>query len=247
MTRNIITAFIALLFVLVSFETASFAQTVKLTPKEQVYKRAGNIVGEKKSFKIRRPIATAATPELSKKITALIDPVNVLEINIKEETNEHQWLYEADYEEVYNEGGILTMMFWMEGSAAYMSSVTKYVVIDTVNGRRLSPADVFIDLPALTAAVKKKQDARVEEGILDIKTRPDWDPKEDPRYLFQYTDFTEKELSNFVVDMAGVAFFYEFGFGNAIKALAPDGEFRFTWAEISPFIKRDGLLGRFAR
>jgi hypothetical protein len=235
------------LFVSFIFAAAGFAQTVKITPKEQIYQRAGNIVGEKKSFKIRRPIATAANAELSKKITAAIDPVKVLDINIKEETHEHQWLYEADYEEVYNDNGILTLGVWMEGSAAYMSSVTKYVVIDTVNGRRLSPADVFIDLPALAAATKKKQDARVEEGILDIKTRPDWDPKEDPRYLFEYTDFTEKELSNFVVDMAGDAFIYEFGFGNAVKALAPDGELRFSWAEISPFIKRDGLLQRFAR
>jgi hypothetical protein len=247
MTRNIITIFTALLFVSLSSAAAASAQTVKITPKEQVYKRAGNIVGEKKSFKIRRPIATAATAELSKKITAVIDPVKVLGINIKEETTEYQWLYEADYEEVYNDNGILTMMFWMEGSGAYMSSVTKYVVIDTVKGNRLSPADIFVDLPALTAAVKKKQDARVEEGILDIKKRPDWDASEDPRYLFQYTDFTEKELSNFAVDMAGVAFFYEFGFGNAVKALAPDGEFRFSWAEIAPYIKRDGLLGRFAR
>ncbi len=225
----------------------AFAQAVKVTPKEQVYKRAGNIVGEKKSFKIRRPIATAANPELSRKITAAIDPANVLEINIKEETTEYQWLYEADYDEIYNDNGILTMMLWMEGSGAYMSSVTKYVVIDTVNGKRLSPEDVFVDLPGLTAAVKKKQDARVEEGIADIKKHPDWDPNEDPRHLFEYTDFTEKELSNFVVDMAGVAFIYEFGFGNAIKALAPEGEFRFSWAEIAPFIKRDGLLARFVR
>jgi hypothetical protein len=237
----------ALLFVLSIFTVAGFAQTVKLTPKEQVYKRAGNVVGEKKTFKIRRPTITAGKPAYLKKINAAIDPVKVLDINIKEELTEYQWLYEADYEEIYNQNGILTLMVWMEGSSAYMSSVVKYIVVDTVKGERLSPADVFVDLPGLTAATKKKFEATIEEGILDIKNQPDWDPKEDPELLFESTDFTEKDLSHFRIDNAGVAFLYDFGFPHVIRALEPDNELRFSWAEILPFIKRDGLLGRFTR
>lgn len=247
MTKTLMNVFTSFVIISTLFAVSAYAQTVKITPKEQVYTRKAPIVGFKKTFKIRRPIATAATPELSKKITAAIDPVNVLEIDLQEELTEMQWLSEADYEEVYNEGGILTMMIWMEGSAAYTDGVTKYVVIDTVKGTRLAPADAFIDIEALIAAVKKKQDAEVEKTIAEIKKHPEWAADDDPKRLFEYTDFTDKDLTNFAVDMAGVAFFYDYGFPNVARALEPEGELRFSWAEISRFIKRDGLLGRFAR
>ncbi len=237
----------SLLFVFALFTVSTVAQTVKITPKEQIYTRKAPIVGFKKTFKIRRPIATAANAELSKKITAAIDPVKVLEIDLKEELTEIQWLSEADYQEVFNRDGVLTMMFWMEGSGAYTDGVTKYVVIDTAKGKRVSPAEVFIDLDSLVAAVKKKQNAEVEKTVAEIKKNPAWVADDDPKLLFEYTDFTVEDLTNFAVDMAGVAFFYDYGFPNVIKALEPDGELRFTWAEIKPFIKRDGLLGRFAR
>ncbi|HMQ03437.1 MAG TPA: hypothetical protein PKD26_05940 [Pyrinomonadaceae bacterium] len=236
----------ALLLLLFIFVSGSAAQTVKISPKVQVYTRKAPIVGFKKTFKIRRPAAAAATAELSRKITALIDPVRVLEIDLKEELTETQWLSEADYEEIFNQDGILSMMLWMEGSAAYTDGVTKYVVIDTVKGTQVTPKDVFNDIPALIAAVKKKQDAEVEKAISDIKKDPEWGDS-DPKQLFEYTDLTEKDLANFVVDKAGVAFFYDYGFPNVVKALEPDGELRFSWAEITPFLKRDGLLGRFAR
>jgi len=47
--------------------------------------------------------------------------------------------------------------------------------------------------------------------------------------------------------MAGVAFFYDYGFPNVLKALEPEGELRLSWAEVKPFIKKDGLLTRFVR
>lgn len=235
------------LFLICFFAVAGFAQTVKITPREQTYTRAKPISGYKKTFKIRRPVATAANAELSKKITAAIDPVKVLEINLPEELTEIQWLSEADYEEVFNQDGVLTMMLWMEGSAAYTDGVTKYVVIDTAKGTRATPADVFVNLDSLIAAVKKKQVAEVAKSVAEIKKDPEWAADEDPKRLFEYTDFTDKGLTNFAVDRAGVAFFYDYGFPNVIKALEPEGELRFSWAEIKPFIKRDGLLGRFAR
>ena len=158
-----------------------------------------------------------------------------------------QWLSEADFQEVFNKDGVLTIMLWMEGSAAYTDGVTKYVVIDLASGDRLTPAAAFIDLPGLLSAVKKKQAAEVEKAIRDIKADPEFPKDQDPKELFEFTSLEEKDLDYFAVDMAGVAFFYDYGFPNALKALEPEGEFRLSWAEVKRFIKPDGLLARFVR
>lgn len=238
----------ALLAFFVLFVASLTAQTVTITGQKKVYTRAKPIIGFKKTFTIRRPVARAATPALSRKITAAIDPVNVLGINIREELTEIQWLSEADFQEVFNEQGVLTMELWMEGSAAYTDGVTKYVVVDVASGNRLKPSDVFTDIPGLIAAVKKKQDAEVEEAIKTIKANAEFAAAEgDAKQLFEYTAFEEKNLENFAVDRAGVAFFYDYGFPNAVKALEPEGELRLSWSEVKPFIKPGGLLARFIR
>jgi hypothetical protein len=239
--------FIALFAFSILFVASVTAQTVTITGQKKVYTRVKPISGYKKTFTIRRPIAKASTPALSRKISAAIDPVNVLEINIREEQTDTQWLSEADFEEVFNKDGVLTMMLWMEGSAAYSDGLTKYVVIDLKTGNRITPADVFNDLPGLIVAVKKKQDAEVAKAVKDIKADPEFPKDQDPKELFEYTGLEEKDLDNFAVDMAGVAFFYDYGFPNALKALEPEGELRLSWSEIKPFIKQDGLLARFVR
>ena len=242
--RNI---FVALLAFVIMFVAPATAQTVTVTGQKKTYTRVKPISGFKKTFTINRPIANASTPALSKKITALIDPVNVLEIDLKEELTEVQWLSEADFEEVFNERGVLTMMLWMEGSGAYSDGVIRHVVVDVAKAERLSPSAAFIDLPGLIAAVKAKQDAEVEKAIKEIRANPEFPKDSDPKSLFELTNFEEKDLGNFAVDMAGIAFFYDYGFVNAIKALEPEGELRLSWAEVKPFIKQDGLLARFVR
>ena len=243
--RNICIALIAFG---VLFAASVTAQTVTITGQKKVYTRVKPISGYKKTFTIRRPIARAATPALSRKITAAIDPVKVLEINIKEELTEMQWLSEADFAEVFNNQGILTVELWMEGSGAYTDAVTKYVVVDVGKGERLTPSAAFVDLPGLIAAVKKKQAAEIEKAIIDIKANPEFAAADDDaKRLFEETNFEQKDLENFAVDMAGVAFFYDYGFPNVIKALEPEGELRLTWDEVRPFLKPGGLLARFVR
>lgn len=238
-TRFLVSIISCLIFVL-----GVDGQAITVTSKTQVYTRKKPIMAEKKTFRVRRPIVQAATPAISRKINAAIDPVNVLGIDIREELNDVQWLYEADFQEVYNDKGILTLSIWMEGSGAYPSGVTKYVVIDAAKGERVKPSDIFHDIPGLIAAAKKKQAARIEEAVKQIRTDPDWSNEDDARRLFEDTDFTEEDLSNFAIDMAGVAFDYDYGFPHVIKALEPDGELRFSWDEIKPFIKPGSLLAK---
>ncbi len=220
------------------------AQKVVVTGKTQTYTRPKPISDYKRTFSIRRPTVKASTPALSRTITALIDPVRVLEIDLKEEMGEIQWLSESDFSVVYNDRGMLTVMLWMEGSGAYSDGVTKYVVVDTTTGRRQSAADVFTDLEGLARLVKKKQDAAIAEAIKVMKAEPDFGDG-DPKQLFENTNFEAKDLEGFAADMAGVAFFYDYGFPHVIQALEPESELRLSWAEIKPFIRNDGLLARF--
>lgn len=220
------------------------AQQVTVTGRKQVYTRQKPITGFKKTFTIRRPVVAASTPALSRKMSAAIDPVKVLGINLQDELTESQWLHEADFEVVFNERGMLTVMLWMEGAGAYSDGVTKYAVVDTEKGVRLSPGDVFTDLNGLISVVKAKQDTEVAAAIKEIKANPEFGDG-DPKELFEYTDFKMEDLVNFAADAAGVAFFYDYGFPHVLKALEPEGELRLSWTEIKPFIRKDGLLARF--
>jgi hypothetical protein len=235
--------FIVLVAMITLGSIAGLAQTVIIIPTKQVYRRPKPQHDFKRTFTIKRPIARASTPALSKKITAAVNPEKVLEINIKEEINEYQWLEEAGYKILYNQQGLLCMELWMTGTAAYPDSVTKTVVVDIAKGNRVAITDVFKDLATLAPLVRSKQKAEVEKATKEMKSDPDADPEQ----LFSETNFKVEDFGQFAVDAKGVSFLYDYGFPHVLEALQPDGRYHFTWNELRPFIRTDGLLARFVR
>ena len=232
------------LFVLAAL--SAFGQTVVVTKKKTVYRRPKPMVDFKRTFTVTRPVVKAATPALSRKITAAVSPETVLELNIKEELGEMQWLEESDFETVYNKNGILCIRQWMTGTAAYPDSVTKYAIVDTKTGLKLKIQGMFSNLDALAVKLKKLQTAEVKKAILEFKKDPE-NADADPEQLFESTDLTANDLDQFSISDDGVTFYYDYGFPHVLQALQPDGEFKLTWAELKPFIRRDGLLARFIR
>lgn len=222
------------------------AQTVVITPKKTVYRRPKPIVDFKRTFTIRRPIAKSSTPALSRAITSVISPERVLEINIKEELGKYQWLEEADYKVKFNRDGILSVNLWMTGTAAYPDSVERYVTLRTSDARVLKAADLFSDLAALAAKVRKMQRAEVAAATSEIKKDPE-SADVDAGQLFEETKFTAGDLNSYFIDDAGVTFVYDYGFPHVLAALEPAGEYRLSWNELKPYIKRGGLLARFIR
>ena len=218
-------------------------QTVVITPKKTVYRRPKPQIDFKKTFTVRRPIAKAATPALSRKITAAISPEKVLELNIREELSEYQWLEETDYKVLFNQSGVLCVELWMTGTAAYPDSVTKRVVVNIATGSPVRPVDVLKDLPSLAKMVRKAQLAEIAAAKKKMKSDPDASPEE----LFGETNFTVEDFKDFSVDAKGVTFYYDYGFPHVLQALQPDGEFHFSWAQLKPFVRTDGLLARFVR
>lgn len=223
--------------------SAVAAQTVVITPKKTVYRRPKPQVDFKRTFTVRRPVAKASTIALSKKITTAISPEKVLELNIREEMSEYQWLEEADYKVLFNQNGVLCIEQWMTGTAAYPDSVTKRVVVDIERGVSVKPENVFTNLTAFAQVVKKAQEAEVASATKEMKSDPDARPEE----LFRETNFTVEDFRDFAVDAKGVTIYYDYGFPHVLEALQPAGEYHFTWAEIKPFIRVDGLLARFVR
>ena len=218
-------------------------QTVKIVPRKTTYRRQKPQYDFKRTFTIRRPIATASTVALSRKITAAISPERVLDLNIREELTEFQWLEEADYKVIFNQNGVLCIELWMTGTAAYPDSVTKAVVVDIRTGRVARVPDLFRQLPELAKLVRKKQLAEIAQATEEMRSDPDASPDQ----LFSEARFTTEDFDQFTVDSQGVTFRYDYGFPHVLEALQPAGEFHFSWAELKPFIRMDGLLARFVR
>ena len=242
MKRKICLAVGALLL----FSAAALAQSVVVTPRKVTYRRPKPSMDFKKTFTITYPKVKAATPALSRKIENTLSYQKNLNLNLKEELGEYQWLEEADFEVVYNARNILGVKLWMSGSAAYPSGVVKTVVVDLRSGSRIRPADIFVDLNGLAAKLKEMQRAEMRRAREEYKKdteSADFDPAE----YFDRADFTIKELAEFSIGENGVTFNYEYGFPHVVQALEPDGEYFLDWTTLAPFIRRDGLLAPFVR
>ena len=153
-------------------------------------------------------------------------------------------LESADYTINYNKNNILDVTLFIEGSGAYPSGSSKYLIVNTKTGNRVKPADVFTDLNGLAALGKKSLQAEIKTETIRIKKdEPDFEPTE----YFNNANFTTDNLWAFTISDTGLTFHYDYGFPHVAKALEPDGEFFFSWAELKPFIKKDGLFGKLLK
>jgi hypothetical protein len=231
----------------VLFCSAAAAQSVVITGKKITYKRPKPMSEDKKSFEINYPKIKAATPALSKRIEAAISYQSVLGLNLNDELRTFQWLETADYHVLYNKNGILSISLFMEGSGAYPSSTTKFVVVDLRTGLRAAPATTFSNTLGLLALVKKAKNTEVAQAIVEIKKDKE-NNEEHPEDLFKESAQSHPvKLDQFTVSDKGVSFHHDYGFAHVIQALQPTGEFFFTWAQLKPYIKAGGLLSRFKR
>ncbi|CAN5337701.1 hypothetical protein BH20ACI2_BH20ACI2_19000 [soil metagenome] len=238
--------FVSLLAIILTLCLPSSAQSVSISSKRVTYTRPKPIVDFKKTFTINYPKVRASTPALSKKIESAISYSSILGLNLKEELNDIQWLEEADYEVNYNRNGVLTIDLRMNGTGAYPSGTSKTVVVDTRTGRKVTPSAAFRDLLGLAALVDKALKKEISSAIKEIRKDPEnEEPK--PEHLFADVRFTVRDLEGYAVDEKGVKFTFNYGFPHVIKALEPGGTFSFTWGELRQFIRRSGLLTRFAR
>lgn len=233
-----------LLFILLlAFAPTAFAQSVVVTPKKTTYKRPNTEMDFKKSFIVIRPKVNGVNSAIAKKTETAISYEKNFEFNVQEEIDEIQWLEEASYKVDYNKNGILGVTLTVIGSGAYPSEYSKPVIVNLKTGGKLLAKDVFVKLAELAAQGKRAQQTEIKRAIIEIKKeKPDED---NPASLFEGADFTVKNLDEFTVNDKGITFWYDYGFSHVIQTLQPAGRYFFSWAQLKPFIRRDGLLARF--
>lgn len=230
------------LVLMFAFASISFAQSVKVTSKKVTYKRTGSEVPDyKKSFIINYPVVGGA---VGKKIEAILSYEKNFDFKLQEEIKEMYWLETADYTVNYNKNNVLDVTLFIEGSGAYPSGSSKYLIVNTKTGTRVKPLDVFTNLNGLVALGEKALKAEIKTETATIK-------KEEPDFefgeYFNKAKFTADNLWAFTVSEKGLTFHYDYGFPHAVQALEPVGDFFFSWAELKPFIKKDGLFAIMAK
>lgn len=237
------------------FSWSAYAQTVTVTPKKTVYKRPKPLVDFKKTFTVTHPKISGLKPAMNKKVETAVSYEKNFDFSIKEEISEIQWLEEADYKVEYNKNGILNIVLSISGTGAYPSTSNKSIVVNLKTGEQVKFADVFKSesLAQFASMVDKKLAAdkrEILQGIEKGEFGDGEDNKEAGGFLKEQLnglEFTAETFDEFKISDEGVTILYDAGFPHAIKAAQPDGVYFFSWTEIKPFIKPDGLLAQFVR
>lgn len=237
---------IILLITIAAFNMSTLAQ-VTVTAKRATYTRPKPIMDFKRTFTVTYPRIKAATPSLSKKIEAVLSYEKVFDFKLREEMNEIQWLEEASYDVNYNANNMLSISLTIQGTGAYPSGSTKYIVVNTAAGSRVRPIDVFVNTSGLLAKLVKMKDAEIKKAMLEVRKDPET-KDDDLSGIFSNSEtYSKVKLEEFEIDENGVIFHHDYGFPHAALALQPPGEFFLTWKELKPYIKSGGLLAHIAR
>jgi hypothetical protein len=239
------TVFILVAMLAVCTATSAAAQSVVVTPKKVTYRRKSpDAPTYKKSFAITYPKISRAGGA-GKKLEDALSFEKAFGFKLDDEVNSDTGLDLASYKVLYNNQGILNILLTEEYSAAYPSTGDKSVVLNSVTGDVLRAGDIFTKLPELAGKVSKMQQAEIQKAIIQIKREQK--EIEDPQEMFENADFTSDNLDDFQIGARGITFRYDYGFPHVTLALQPPGRYFFSWIQLKPYIKRDGLLAKFVR
>lgn len=243
--------------IIIAASSLSFAQAVTITPKKTVYTRKGkNVPQEKRTFSVTYPVVSGAmAPALKKKLENTISYWRVFQTTLAENLGEYDWLSDLSYKVNYNKKGVLNIALMQEGAGAYPSTQTIDLVVDTKTGEQIKILDAFKtnSLPKLAKLVNQRLEAEKSALIRRIDKNEFSDGEADAeqnnalKEQIKGLEFTADTFDQYSVSDKGVTFIYDAGFPHAIQAAQPDGRYFFSWAELKPYIKPEGLLGRFVR
>lgn len=244
-----------LTFALAAFLPAAFAQSVVVKPKKIVYTRKGkDIPKEKKTFDVTYPVISGAiSPAAKKKLENTISYWRVFETTLAENLGEYHWLSALYYKINYNKNGVLDIALSQEGVGAYPDGQTVNLALDLKTGAQIKFADVFQKSSSGKLAALADKKLSVEKAkIIEEIDKGGFGEAGDGEKAANTEQvgglkFTAKDLEEFSVGDKGVTFIFDAGFPHVIQALAPEGRYFFSWMQLKPFIRRDGLLARFVR
>jgi hypothetical protein len=221
--------------------------SVVIQKRRVVIVRTGKFVRdfpERKRAIVNYPVVVGPrNSAVLRKVRALFDFKNIFGSSLAEYRRE-TWLSEFDYKVNYNRNYILDITFVQDGIGAYPDTHTKHFAINLRTGGLIRAADAFnpSTLDELAAMVDKKLQTENQETIRDSG-----DDRETARDLLKDLRFKASNLDEFSVSEKGVTFLYDAEFPHVVQALAPAGQYFFSFAELKNHIRRDGPLGVFVR
>lgn len=221
-----------------------------VTRKRLTIIRSGRIARdfpERRRATITYPVISGiSNPVVLRKIKAILDFKNIFDYSLQEYRTD-SWLDEFDYVVNHNGNHILDLTFTQSGMAAYPDSQSKHFSIDLRTGRVLKAEDVFLStkLDELARLVDERLQNEIKGLTEVVKADKSIDDPANVIEAYEQLKFEVVNLSDFLVGRDGLTFLYDAGFPHVIEALQPDGQYKFTYGELKPFIKREGPLWQF--
>lgn len=202
----------------------------------------------KKTAKVTYPILTGlSNVKVLRRVQALLQLKNIFDYSL-EEYRQDTWLSEFGYEVNFNRNHILDLTFSQDGSGAYPDLQTKHIAINLKDGTIIKAADVFAiekfsTLAGLINAKLQEELKTIQQELRDSKS--DQEDIRISKEAQEQLEFKAENLDEFSIGAKGITFLYDAGYPHAIQAFEPVGKYFFSYRELKPFIKREGLLGQF--
>ncbi|HEY2963495.1 MAG TPA: hypothetical protein VGJ37_13815 [Pyrinomonadaceae bacterium] len=245
------------LLILVLPSTLASAQTrpnpagdrITITRRKITLLRTGetarNFPERRKAVVIYPVISGLRNQAILRRVRAILRFANIFGSTL-DEYRENAWLEEFDYRVNYNQHYILDLTFTETGSAAYPDTHHQHFTIDLRRGSVVKARDVFLAdrLDELASLVNEKLQQELKDSTPEILKGGDISAS-DLRDLHEALRFGVENLNDFEVSNDRLVFLYDAGFPHVIQALEPDGRYGFTYKELKPYLKADGLLWQF--
>jgi hypothetical protein len=226
---------------------------VLVKPRTIVIVRRGKIVKdfpEKKRAAIKYPWISGLTDtRVLRRVQSILQVKNVFDSSVAEYRQDN-WLEEFSYEVNYNKNYILDITFTQSGSGAYPDTQTKHFTINLKNGSVIKASDAFVSdkLESLAGLVRNKLQTELKQILKDLaESKSDAEDIRIAKEAQEALEYKLADLDEFSVGDKGITFLYDAGYPHVIQAFEPEGRYSFSYAELKPFIKREGPLGQFVK
>jgi hypothetical protein len=235
-----------------SSSSAAAEDRAAVTKRRIVIIRTGKLARqfpERKRAVVNLPVVGGISDaKVLRKVRAALDLKSVFDTSLAE-YRQDAWLEELDFKVNYNKNYILDITLWAEGTGAYPDTATEHRAISLKTGDVLKARDVFKadSLGPLARMANERLRAAVAEQVKVVEEDRDLTDKDGLKEQLTGLTFGVENLDNFKVGDRGVTFLYDAGFPHVIQALEPNGEYFFAYAQLAPYIRRDGPLGRFVK
>lgn len=239
------------IFLFAASHAFSQVQSVKITPRRVVHRRTNTEADYKKKYTVVYPQISGTSLNLKRKIERNLRYEKTFNYFFTDGLDEqYQLLDKAFYRVLYNKNGILNLRFAIDVSSAYESHYEKVVAVDLRTGEIIKPEDVFIGakLEQLAAKLEKALRAEIARAVREVKKESgDGGDSEQILAQFEGKTFTTWHLSEFEVSDKGITFIYKYEFAHIVRNYEPAGRFFLSYAQLKPFVRTGGALGRLVR